>query len=402
MSPVLVDGGGGGAVNLPGDLVLVDTSKLSYLRGTWEGYLQALVTMRHNCALAVPTPAQWQGDRADRFRRWCNEAGADLDKVQAAIQAVISSLEQFATYAIEINTQMAWAAQAVKENTTGYAVGGNTITGTFTYQGYPTTITVMGATIRADVQYSDQPAWLAMVRTYLLGAERDFQTYSSLADSTLGAALSGFRQLAQFGHLGRSSASSGPLGDPTWQALTGGGLIRPASTAGFHTNPFSTALMPDWYDPTTAQKISNYIGEHEWVVDVFAIASAFVGQPEVGAAVEVLVHGTKLGIDATDGDLKEVPWDAIDLALDGAGAGDVADDIVKQLIYIPKHALAEPVSPEVAKAITNFVQARMREAVAEAVTGPDGKAQVNLTTISDISAEAAARLQTLEAAGATS
>lgn len=393
--------GGGGSLP-PGDLVLVDTSNVSYLKGTWEGYLQALGTLRTNAGHAVPSTATWQGDRADAFRSWCDKAGRDLDQLNQAMQGVVDSLNQFLGYAQGINSQMASAARTIKENVTGYWVGSdNSVGGQFMVQSHPCPLTVKGATISGVyVDASLRPSWLIAVQNILFGAERDFLTSSALADQTLATALAKFKNLQQFGHLGRSSRrGSNPLGDPTWVALTGGGIIRP-SAPGFIVNPFGTQLMPEWYDPTTAQTISNFIGDHEWVVDFAAILLAFVpGGAAAATEIEVFVHGLKLTIDAAGGNLKDVPWDAIDLGLDFTGAQKVAENIVNQLIYLPKHAVTKRVSPAVAGKVTSFVQTRMREAVQAATVGSDGKARVSASTIAGISAEASAQLSVLEAAG---
>ena len=376
-----------------GALTLLDTSKASYLKGTWEGYQTALADGAKRALQGLPTDTEWQGNRAS----WWHDAQVDLAQVSKGISVVLQAIDTFIVKGAAVQAHLDLVEGSIRGNCTDVSASiNNSISGNFTFLGRSWTITVTGASILPGVllpDLSQQPPWLATVRQALDDATRAYFTATTAANAVLSPAKAIFNSMQTFTHLPRSAANSDSLvaaDDPTWVRLTNGqGIFRPVPP-GFSSSPFSTTLMPDWYDPTTGQKISKVIGELQPLVDLGAIVLAAVGQPEAGVVLEVLVHGSKLTIDAAEKKGAEVAWDTVDLVLDFGGLQTLAEKVTEQVVGDASRW------PGVNAAITSFVQARLREAVPAASEG-GGTGHLTGATLSQITAEAQGQVTALTA-----
>jgi hypothetical protein len=419
---------GGDSYAEPVALRVLDIDNAAYVKGVWEGYRTALAWAQKDAAANMPTANQWQGDRAERFHSWWGGANADLDSLATGISSVILALEEFIMSASWVNAPLANVEYLVRTNCDHYLPipEQNQISGMFVPKGGTSPdaeVWISGITMKVMGAF-DWPPWLRQVQALLATAAQTFQQASDSANEYLRGAMTAFTSMRQFKHLGRSNTSGdGPFADdPTWQALTGGGVFR-MPLSGFTTDPFGTRLMPAWYDPTTSQKVSAWIGANEWVFDVGAFVLAVAGQPEAAVGLEVLVHGTKLALDATDGDTGEIPWDAVDLILDVPGAlslDDLADALTQDVVYQARHAAggsipkaikgslsslgyqaqhAGETSPEVLAALRDFVAARLSQSIQQQVSA-DGTTYTVLpaSALKEVAAEAAGEYETLMAA----
>ncbi|MBO0731119.1 MAG: hypothetical protein J2P57_17815 [Acidimicrobiaceae bacterium] len=400
------DPGGGGSYASPDTLTLLDVRSAAYVKGVWEGYQDALAWARNGAERAIPTANQWQGDRAERFRSWWRGASADLDSLANGISTVVSALEIFILSAPQVNEYLATIEHLVKSNCTNYQASppDNWIFGDFTVNGNSYWIEVTGVTINSAVLPSPWPPWIQALYQAVYDAEVSFQAVSDSVNEYVRGALASFTSMHQFRHLGRSSAPGDDVhatSDPTWQQLTGGGVFR-MPLQGFSTDPFGTKIMPSWYDPTMGQRVSEAISKYSWVGDILAIVVTAAGQPEVGVGIEVVMHGTKLALDVSDGDTAQIPWDAVDLILDVPGAPSLeslAGSITKRVIYQARHAIEPSLLPEINGKLAAFVQARLKEQVQEQVLS-DGTTHtvIPASALAQVEAEAAAELEVLAAA----
>jgi hypothetical protein len=179
--------------------------------------------------------------------------------------------------------------------------------------------------------------------------------------------------------------------DPTWTALTGGGVFKPDAPGQFEGWANNNRLLPSWYEPTE----SNDLGEHIrlWLkrtsfgIEVAAIVVAIVA-PEALPEVAGLYVMTKSGQVITDlaaGDKREALLDGADIVLAGAGLQNLT------ALVATKAGVTE-YSTEVAKKTTEFIQGRIKEV---ATTTPKGELKVAASDLQEIVNEARSRATVL-------
>jgi hypothetical protein len=258
----------------------------------------------------------------------------------------------------------------------------------------------------SEVTRGQWPASLQRAQSLYEGAKRRYDQAVNDAASQVASAKSDMDRMTMFprvdpfagwtflGGAPTSVASGVPslrYDDPTWTALTGGGVFKPDAPGQFEGWANNNRLLPSWYEPVQ----SNDLGEHirTWLkrtsfgIEVAAIVVAIVA-PEALPEVAGLYVMTKTGQVVTDlaaGDKREALLNGADIVLAGVGLQNLT-------ALVATRAGVTEYSSEVAQKTTEFIQGRIKEV---ATTTPKGELKVSATDLQEIVNEARSRATVL-------